>query len=135
MRYNMSAVKKEKINDKDIQFILGTLLRAGVIISMSIVLIGGVIFLIHNKGVIADYKVFKPELSNFSSIAQIFSGLKTLHGDAIVQFGILMLIFTPIARIIFAICSFFIERDYLYVLIGLIILGIIAISLSGGLAH
>ncbi|RZK16422.1 MAG: DUF1634 domain-containing protein [Pedobacter sp.] len=131
----MSALKKENINDKDIQVILGTLLRAGVIISMSIVLIGGVIFLIHNNGVITDYKVFKPELSKFSSIAAIFKGIATFHGDAIVQFGILMLIFTPIARIIFAIFSFFIERDYLYVLIGFIILAIIAISLNGGLAH
>ncbi|WP_029282685.1 DUF1634 domain-containing protein [Pedobacter sp. R20-19] len=130
----MSAVNKN-INDKDIQVILGTLLRAGVIISMTIVLIGGVIFLIHNKGVITDYKVFKPELAKFSSIAAIFKGLLTFHGDAIVQFGILMLIFTPVARIVFAIFSFLIEKDYLYVLIGLIILTIITISLNGGLAH
>lgn len=129
------SVAKENINDKDIQVILGTLLRAGVIISMTIVLIGGVIFLIHNKGVITDYKVFKPELAKFSSIAAIFKGLLTFHGDAIVQFGILMLIFTPVARIFFAVFSFLIEKDYLYVLIGLIILTILAISLNGGLAH
>ena len=131
----MSTAKKENLNDRDIQIILGTLLRAGVIISMSIVLVGGVIFLIHNKGVITDYKVFKPELSKFSSIASIFKGVLTFQGDAIVQFGVLMLIFTPIARIVFAIFSFLIERDYLYVLIGLIILAIITVSLNGGLAH
>ena len=123
------------IKEKDIQVLLGTLLRAGVIISMSIVLIGGIIFLIHNNGAITDYKVFTPELSKFSSITEIFAGLLTLQGDAIVQFGVLMLIFTPIARIIFAIFSFLLEKDYLYVLIGFIILAIIAISLSGGLAH
>ncbi|MFC3562087.1 DUF1634 domain-containing protein [Pedobacter jamesrossensis] len=131
----MSTARKENLNDKDIQLILGTLLRAGVIISMSIVLVGGVIFLIHNKGVITDYRVFKPELSKFSSIASIFKGVLTFHGDAIVQFGVLMLIFTPIARIVFAIFSFLIEKDYLYVLIGLIILSIITLSLNGGLAH
>ena len=131
----MNLANKENIKDKDIQLILGTLLRAGVIISMAIVLIGGVIFLIHNKGVITDYKVFKPELAKFSSIAAIFKGVLTLQGDAVVQFGILMLIFTPIARIVFAIFSFLIERDYLYVLIGFIILAIITISLNGGLAR
>lgn len=131
----MSTARTENLNDRDIQVILGTLLRAGVIISMSIVLVGGVIFLIHNKGVITDYKVFKPELSKFSSISSIFKGVLTFQGDAIVQFGVLMLIFTPIARIVFAIFSFLIERDYLYVLIGLIILAIITISLNGGLAH
>jgi len=126
---------KGNIGDKDIQVILGTLLRVGVIISMSIVLLGGIIFLIHNKGVITDYKVFKPELAKFSSIAAIFKGLLTFQGDAIVQFGVLMLIFTPVARIVFAVFSFLIEKDYLYVLIGLIILAILAISLNGGLAH
>ncbi|SDG78658.1 Uncharacterized membrane protein [Pedobacter terrae] len=131
----MDTAKKENLNDKDIQVILGTLLRAGVIISMSIVLIGGAIFLLHNKGAITDYKVFKPELSKFSSISGIFKGVASFQGDAIVQFGILMLIFTPIARIVFAIFSFLIERDYLYVLIGFIILAIITISLNGGIAH
>ena len=77
----MSTAKKQNISDKDIQVVLGTLLRAGVIISMSIVLIGGVVFLIHNNGVITDYKVFKPELSKFSSIAAIFKGLSTLPSD------------------------------------------------------
>ncbi len=131
----MNLANKENIKDKDIQLILGTLLRAGVIISMGIVLVGGVIFLIHNKGVITDYKVFKPELAKFSSISAIFKGVLTLQGDAVVQFGILMLIFTPIARIVFAIFSFLVERDYLYVLIGFIILAIITISLNGGVAH
>jgi len=131
----MDTTGKENLNDKDIQVILGTLLRAGVIISMSIVLIGGAIFLIHNKGAITDYKVFKPELNKFSSIVAIFRGVLSFQGDAIVQFGILMLIFTPIARIVFAIFSFLIERDYLYVFIGMIILAIITISLNGGLAH
>ncbi|WP_343523321.1 DUF1634 domain-containing protein [Pedobacter sp.] len=131
----MDTAKKENLNDKDIQLILGTLLRAGVILSMGIVLIGGIIFLIHHNGSITDYKVFKPELNNFSSITGIFRGVLSLQGDAIVQFGILMLIFTPIARIVFAIFSFLIERDYLYVLIGFIILAIITISLNGGLAH
>lgn len=131
----MDKAGKENINDKDIQLILGTLLRAGVIISMGIVLIGGAIFLVHHQGAVIDYKVFKPELNKFSSIAAIFKGVLTFKGDAIVQFGILMLIFTPVARIVFAIFSFLIERDYLYVLIGIIILTIITISLNGGLAH
>ncbi|WP_421941167.1 DUF1634 domain-containing protein [Pedobacter sp.] len=131
----MIETKKENLNDRDIQVILGTLLRAGVIISMTIVLLGGIIYLIHNKGVITDYAVFKPELSKFSSIASIFKSVLTFQGDAVVQFGVLMLIFTPIARLVFALFGFLIERDYLYVLIGFIILAIITISLNGGLAH
>ena len=131
----MSEVKKNNINDRDIQVILGTLLRAGVLLSMAFVILGGVIYLVNHQGVITDYNVFKPELAKFSSIGAIFSGLLSFKGDAIVQFGILMLIFTPIARIVFSIFSFALERDYLYVFICFIVLAIIAVSLSGGLAH
>ncbi|WP_443936518.1 DUF1634 domain-containing protein [Pedobacter sp. MW01-1-1] len=131
----MSTEKKQALDDKDIQLILGTLLRAGVIISMSIVLLGGVIYLIHNQGAIANYSVFTPELAQYSSIVSICKGVLTFKGEAVVQFGVLMLIFTPIARIGFALFSFLIERDYLYVLIGCIILAIIALSLNGGFAH
>ncbi|TDG35639.1 DUF1634 domain-containing protein [Pedobacter changchengzhani] len=131
----MDEAKKMTINDRDVQVILGTLLRAGVVISMAFVLFGGVIYLVHNKGVITDYRVFKPELAKFSSIGAVINGLISFKGDAIVQFGILLLIFTPIARIIFSIFSFLLERDYLYVFICFIVLAIIAVSLSGGLAH
>ena len=131
----MRTIKKENISDKDIQVVLGTLLRAGVIISMSIVLAGGLIFLIHHNDILTDYKVFKPELAKFSSVISIFKGVLSFQGDAIVQFGILMLIFTPVARIVFAIFSFLIERDYLYVGIGIIILAIITFSLNSGITH
>lgn len=119
----------------DVNKVLAVLLRAGVILSMVIVLIGGLVYLIKHNGVWVDYSVFKPELNSLSSIGGIFKGVLTLKGDAIVQFGILLLIFTPIARIIFAMISFFVERDYLYLFIGLIILAIISVSLTGGLAH
>ena len=41
---------------------------------------------------------------------------------------LLLLILTPVARIIFAIVGFFLEKDYLYVAIGIIILSIILTS-------
>lgn len=116
--------------DKDIQVILGTLLRVGVISSMTVVFIGGLIYLFFNHSNLIDYAKFDPGKSGLSSIAAIFSGLKTFDGASIIQFGTILLIFTPIARVVFSIFSFLIERDYLYVLIGLMVLSIILYSLS-----
>lgn len=116
--------------DKDIQLILGTLLRVGVIISVSIVLIGGFIYLFANHGHRVDYREFNPGKSGYASIASILAGVRVMDGAAIVQFGVVLLIFTPVARIVFSVFSFLIERDYLYVLIGLIVLCIILFSLS-----
>ena len=126
----MSKEIRNFFADKDIQVILGTLLRVGVITSMSVVLVGGLIYLLSNHANAVDYVKFDSGKSGFSSISAIFGGLKALDGAAIIQFGTLLLIFTPIARVVFSIFSFLIERDYLYVLIGLIVLSIILYSLS-----
>ena len=129
----MSA-EKHKLGDRDIQILLGNLLRTGVVLSMVIVLIGGVLFVSENSGTHVDYRVFKPEDLAFSSISAILKGLMSFKSSAIIQFGVLLLIFTPIMRIIFSVVSFIIERDYMYVVIGLIVLVVIMVSLSGGLA-
>jgi uncharacterized membrane protein len=124
---------KQLFRDKDVQVILGTLLRVGVILSMGVVLIGGVIYLISNGHSATDYSKFKAEGADLTSISAILSGLKELNGKAIIQFGILLLIFTPISRVILSIFSFLMEKDYLYVAIGLLVLSIIMFSLSNKL--
>lgn len=126
----MSSEKKNFFADRDIQVILGTLLRVGVIASMSVVLTGGLLYLFSDHASLIDYRNFNPNKSGFSSIHAILVGLKDLNAKAIIQFGTLLLIFTPVARVVFSIFSFLIERDYLYVLIGLFVLSIIMYSLS-----
>lgn len=130
----MKKSEKHYFADKDIQVILGTLLRVGVIASMAIVFIGGLIYLTLYSGNTVDYKHFNPTKTEYSSILAIFKGLKTLDSLAIIQFGTLILIFTPVTRIVFSIFGFLIERDYLYVLIGIFVLCIILLSLSNKLA-
>ncbi|ATP58808.1 hypothetical protein CPT03_21235 [Pedobacter ginsengisoli] len=128
-------MSKEKnfFADRDIQIILGTLLRVGVIASMSVILIGGLVYLGSNHSEIVNYSQFDSVKSGFSAVSDIFIGLGDLKGSAIIQFGVLLLIFTPIMRVVFSIFSFLIERDYLYVLIGAFVLCVILFSLSNKL--
>ncbi|MBB2149582.1 DUF1634 domain-containing protein [Pedobacter gandavensis] len=126
----MSSIRKNFFADRDIQLILGTLLRVGVIASMSVVLVGGFLYLLSDHAMQIDYRVFNPNKSGLSSIPAIFIGLRELDPKAIIQFGTLLLIFTPVARVVFSIFSFLIERDYLYVLIGSFVLLVILYSLS-----
>ena len=125
--------EKGTLVDKDIQVILGTLLRVGVILSMSIIFIGGLIFSASNIGHFSNYSKFSVGGGNYASFEQIWMGLKRLDGAAIIQFGIVPLIFTPITRVVFSIFSFLIERDYLYVVIGMFVLSVIIFSLSNKL--
>lgn len=121
--------------DRDIQVILGTLLRVGVILSMSIVFIGGLLYLLRYGGNLVNYSVFKSASTENASIGSILQGLFGFSPKAIIQFGILLLIFTPVARVVFSVFSFIIERDYLYVVIGLLVLGVILFSVSNRIVH
>ena len=76
---------------------------------------------------------FNPFKTPYSSILAILQGLSTLDGQPVIQFGILLLIFTPVGGIIFSIFSFMVVCDYLYVVIGLFVLCVILISLSNKL--
>ena len=131
----MSREIKHYLGDKDVNVILGMLLRVGVLISTSIVIIGGLIYLSKHTNDSVSFENFKPEEAKFSSIADIFLGLRSFDGLAIIQFGVLLLIFTPIARVVFSIFSFLVERDYMYVIIGIIVLCVIITSLYLDVAH
>lgn len=131
----MSKQIKHYMGDKDVQVILGSLLRFGVIISTLVVLIGGIIFLTTQSSRTVSFSEFKPQEAQFSSVTAILIGLKNFDGLAIIQFGVLLLIFTPIARVVFSIFSFLMEKDYMYVIIGTIVLCVIITSLYLDIAH
>jgi uncharacterized membrane protein len=129
----MKSQRRNFLGDKDIQVILGTLLRVGVISSMAVVFLGGVIYLLTSHANLVDYREFDSEKSGMLSVIAVYRGVLRMDGAAIIQFGTLLLIFTPVARVVFSIFSFLIERDYLYVVIGLLVLVVILISLSNKL--
>jgi uncharacterized membrane protein len=118
-------------NDQRIELIIGKLLRAGVLLSAAIVVIGGGVYLARNGHSVADYRTFKGELSPLRTLAGIFQGARHLRGSAMIQFGLLVLIATPIARVVFSAIAFARERDYLYVCFTLAVLAILTYSLLG----
>jgi len=121
-----------KFKDKDMQLLLGQVLRAGTVISVSIVFIGGIFYLYRHGHTIADYRTFKgiPDFVQYAS--GIFNGIFSFKGQAIIQFGIILLIATPIFRVIFSAIGFVLEKDYLYLGISLLVLLIIFMSMLSG---
>ncbi|CAN5325498.1 DUF1634 domain-containing protein [soil metagenome] len=118
--------------DKDMQAVIGWVLRAGVIASMSVVMLGGVIFLYRHGQAIPDYRVFKGVPDFVAHINSLFEGAFALRGQAIIQLGIVLLIATPIMRVIFSAIGFVLEKDYLYLGISMLVLLIIFISMLSG---
>ncbi|MBV8674963.1 MAG: DUF1634 domain-containing protein [Acidobacteriaceae bacterium] len=109
---------------------MGRMLQIGVTLAAIVVFIGGILYLRQETGPRPDYSHFGigvPE--RFRSPDEIV--INAFHGRArsTIQFGLLLLIATPIARVIFAAAGFLLEKDYLYVCISLIVLAVLIFSL------
>ncbi|MGH9552455.1 MAG: DUF1634 domain-containing protein [Terriglobales bacterium] len=117
--------------DKKIENILGNLLRAGVALSAAIVFCGAVIYLSRHGHATASYRVFEGEPSDLHSLHGIVREAMALNGRGIIQLGLLFLIATPVARVIFSIWGFAEERDNMYVVFTVIVLAILLFSLVG----
>lgn len=118
-------------DDQRIEIIIGALLRTGVILAAAVVLFGAVVYLAHHGNEVPNYAVFRGEPENLKSASDIVHGALGMSGQAIIQLGLLLLIATPVARVLFSAIAFAIERDYMYVVITLVVLATLLYSLFG----
>jgi uncharacterized membrane protein len=118
--------------DKDMQLLLGQVLRAGTMISVAVVLAGGVIFLLRHGQTISDYRTFKGIPDFVRNPSGIIYGITSGKGQAIIQLGIVLLIATPVLRVVFSAIGFVLEKDYMYLGISLVVLCIILFSAISG---
>jgi len=131
----MSSGAKNTWNDQRIEVIIGRLLRTGVLLSAAVVIFGGCVYLSRHGHSVASYRAFHGDTSPLRTLPGIAHGTLQFSGRAIIQLGLLLLIATPIARVIFSAIAFAVERDYLYVAFTLAVLGVLAYSLLGAGLH
>jgi uncharacterized membrane protein len=112
--------------------IMGRLLRAGVILSAVFVLAGGAVYLARHPEPVTDYRVFQGEPEELRTISGIFHEALAFRGRGLIQLGLLILIATPIARVAFSVVAFLYQRDWTYVVVTLIVLGLLVYSILGG---
>ena len=116
--------------DRRIDDIMGLLLRTGVIIAASLVLLGGIVYLVRHPA-LGNYRTFLGEPQQFRTVSGIFHGATELTGRGLIQLGLLLLIATPVARVVFSVFAFLYERDWKYVIFTLIVLSLLIFSLFG----
>ncbi|MBW7676432.1 DUF1634 domain-containing protein [Chryseobacterium chendengshani] len=126
---------KKNFTDLDLNRSVGNLLRLGVILSVITSLIGFIKLFIEGFKMPRKYKLLDMGTSSEKVWSHFWETLCKGEGMAIIQLGILMLIFTPLMRIIFALIGYLKEKDYLYVAISSIVLIIMVISFITGYAH
>jgi uncharacterized membrane protein len=116
-------------SDQDIMTRIAWLLRAGVLASALLVLAGGVIFLCRHQGEqVPDRRSFEPEPPEFSQPILIVQEAMRGRGRAMIQLGLLLLLATPVLRVIFSIFAFARQRDLVFVLLPLVVLVVLLVG-------
>ncbi len=122
--------------DAGLGFVIGLIMRWGVIISIAITVIGGVIFLFRHENERVSYQVYIEQDQSVNELfTTTFNELFQLKGRAIIMLGILLLFSTPIIRVLFSLIDFIYQKDIIYTIVTLLVLFIIFLSLSGVLVH
>lgn len=118
----MEVREQELTDDAIIDARIGLLLKIGTLTSASVILFGGIFFLLQQGSPRTDFHAFRGQPHYLTTVGGTLSA--ALHGNpaAIIQFGLLLLIATPVARVIFAVFAFALQKDFLYVTISTIVL-------------
>ena len=119
--------------ERHMELIISRLLRAGVILAALVVLTGGLLYLSKYGANPVELKSFQGEPVGLRRVGEILSGAIHLHRRALIQLGLLLLIATPVSRVLFSVFAFAQQRDYTYVAITLIVLGLLAFSVLGAI--
>ena len=119
------------MTDERLETIVANLLRTGVSIAAAVVLIGGIGYLAHQGEDLSAYRNFHGEPDTYRTMSGIVTAAAHLDWLAIIQFGLLLLIATPIARVALALVAFGLEKDRVYVTVTAIVLAVLLYGLIG----
>jgi uncharacterized membrane protein len=118
--------------DQRVEQVIGTLLRGGVLLAVLVALPGGVLYVMGEEGSATGYGTFHSEPVDLRQVSGIVADAFRLHSPAIIQLGILLLIATPIARVLFSLVAFALQRDMIYVVVTVLVLAVLVYGVVGG---
>jgi uncharacterized membrane protein len=122
----------KRFDDARMEAIMGRLLQVGVLLAAAVVLAGGAMYLTSHPGERENLRVFRPHPLELRHPAALLQGIERGDASAVLQLGILLLVATPIGRVIFAVAGFAIERDRLYVAVSLTVLAVLLFAMLHG---
>jgi uncharacterized membrane protein len=118
--------------DRRLDEALGRLLRGGVLLAAAVVLLGAVLYLAGNGRGTEGHHTFDPRPDELCNPVGVVRAAFRGEARGIIQLGLLLLIATPVARVLFTVFAFGKQRDWAYVVITLIVLALLLYSLFWG---
>ncbi len=112
------------MTDERLEIIVGNLLRVGVVLAATVVAAGAAWYLAVYGETPVSYAHFHRGPTQLRTIASLPGPL------IVIEAGLILLIFTPVARVAFALFAFYLERDRAYVGITLVVLLVLLFSIG-----
>lgn len=132
-RESRQELRRRSLSDEQMDQVIGNLLRLGVLASALVVFAGGVLFLAREgRQPKPDLHIFHAEPETLRSPGGILHESAALNSRGLIMLGLLILIATPVARVLFSTAAFVLQRDYLYVAFTLVVLAVLLYSLFSG---
>jgi uncharacterized membrane protein len=97
-------------------------LRSGVLLSAVIITTGACLYLLRNgsfqvSGLVTYDPTALPHTNFDPSLGRLLPGLASLDPQSVIELGVLVLLATPVARVLFSVMLFAAEGDWTYVYI------------------
>lgn len=118
-------------SDRHLEQFISNLLKYGVLLASAIVLVGGILYLIRHGNEPADYRFFQGTPSEFCSLKGVLTAVLSGSRRGLIQLGLLILIATPVARVVFSFLAFLRQRDFTYIMVTLCVLVALIYSMIG----
>lgn len=115
--------------EKKMDEVIGNILRIGVVTAAAIVLLGGIIYLAGNAHSTVSYRAFSTAAGYSHSLPGLIAKAASFDSYSIIQLGLLVLIATPIARVLFSAAAFAVQKDFVYAAFTLAVFGLLLYSL------
>ena len=123
----MQTQEKDERIDRGI----GVILRTGVMLAALFVAAGGIYYLAGHAATPPSFAHFQGAPPAFTHIRSIAKGATSLDPLFIIQLGLIVLMATPVVRVIACAVGFAWEKDWTYVVVSLIVLAALLVSLVG----
>lgn len=107
-------------SDRQLERLIGNLLKYGMIIAYSTVLVGGILYLVQCGVEPAEYQFFQGQPSLFDSPQLLVRGILSGSHSSIIVFGLLLLIAIPVVRVVLSLFTFIKQGDFTYTIVTLL---------------
>lgn len=117
------------LSEQQFEQLLSNLLKYGVLIASTVVLVGGTLYLLRHGSEPVDYGFFQGVPSKLCSPTSVVTAALSGSYSGIIQLGLLLLVATPIVRVVISLLAFLKRREYIFSAISLFVLTALIYSL------